>query len=249
MRPVSLLLLLALAAPAEAVAQDDPCAGVSCSNHGTCVTKGGDPACACDEGFIPDQTTGLSCQPAAPAPVPDEARTVDPRSARAVALAGIGISMVAVLAHVSKVATMSYVLGKAHPSWSELDASLTAWFALHVSEMALHAGGVSMALGGAMAIRRSLGLKMTTPVNIAGWAFYAGTWAVELLAILPVGLSGILTFVGIPLLLTSVGLACADVAAASRLVGASGREARLPSIVPGVVPVPGGGVVTLGGRF
>ncbi len=246
MRLVVLALLVVLLLPGVALGQDAPCAGVSCSNHGTCVLKGGDPACACDEGYAPDATTGLSCQPAAPVPEQVAERTVDPRSARAVALAGVGITAVAVLAHASKVASMSYVLGNANASPRVLDASLTAWFALHICEMALHSGGVAMALGGAMAVRRSLGLKMTTPVNIAGWAFYAATWASQVVSVLPLRTGAIMTFVTIPLILTSAGLAVADAVAASKL--SDGKLARA-GLVPGFVPLPGGGAVTVGGWF
>jgi hypothetical protein len=243
MRVIALALLLFFSVPGVALGQDDPCAGVPCSNHGTCVTKSGDPACACDEGYVPDATTGLSCQPVQ-APAVDEGP--DTKMARGVALAGVGITAVSLLAHVGKVAAMSYIVGSATLTWGEADASVTAWFALHVTEMALHSGGVAMALGGAMAVRRSLGLKMTTPVNIAGWAFYATTWAIELLSILPIGLGGILTFVQIPFILTSAGLAIADAVAAKKL--SDGRVAR-PVLVPGFVPVRGGGAVTLGGWF
>ncbi len=45
-----------------AAQESDPCEKVSCSNHGDCIIKGGDPVCACHEGDTPDETTGLSCQ-------------------------------------------------------------------------------------------------------------------------------------------------------------------------------------------
>ncbi len=41
----------------------DPCAVVTCANHGTCVVKEGDPICACDDGYEADPATGLSCRP------------------------------------------------------------------------------------------------------------------------------------------------------------------------------------------
>jgi hypothetical protein len=241
MRPVTLLLLLVLATPAEAVAQDDPCEGVSCSNHGTCVTKGGDPACACDEGFIPDPTTGLSCQPA-----PAAARGPDTRTSRQVAVAGVSISALSLLVHAGKVGSLSYFAGSSSVSWEELERIYTAWMSLHVAEMALHSGGAAMALGGAMAVRRSLGLKMTTPVNIAGWAFYAATWAIEVLAVLPTSWAGVLTFVEIPFIITTFGLAIADVNAARKLPV---PERTACVLVPGIVPLEGGALVTLGGLF
>ncbi len=243
MRPAALLLLLALASPAKALAQDGPCTGVTCSTHGTCVTKGGDPACACDEGFIPDPTTGLSCQPVA---APVASRGPDPKTSRGVAVAGVAIEAVALLVHAGKVGSLSYFAGSTSVTWGELETIYTAWISLHIAEMALHSGGAAMALGGAMAIRRSLGLKMTTPVNIAGWAFYGATWAIEVLSVLPTAWAGILTFVEIPFIITTFGLAIADVNAARKLPAV--REAGVV-LVPGFAPLPGGGAVTLGGRF
>ncbi len=56
------------------LAQDtDPCAKVSCSGHGTCVIKGDDPVCACENGYQAD-SVGLSCVPNTP--VATETRTV-----------------------------------------------------------------------------------------------------------------------------------------------------------------------------
>ena len=43
---------------------ENSCGPITCSNHGVCVVKRGEPMCACEEGFAPDPTTGLSCQPA-----------------------------------------------------------------------------------------------------------------------------------------------------------------------------------------
>ncbi len=42
---------------------DDPCAVVTCANHGICVIVKGGPVCACNEGYEADPTTGLSCRP------------------------------------------------------------------------------------------------------------------------------------------------------------------------------------------
>ncbi|MBW2263754.1 MAG: hypothetical protein JRG91_17470 [Deltaproteobacteria bacterium] len=242
MRLLALALLLVLAAPGHALGQDDPCAGVSCSNHGTCVTRDGDPACACDEGYFPDETTGLSCQPV---PEPAAAKGPDMKMARGVALAGVGVTAAALAVHLGKVALVSFIIGKEPLTFGERDASYGAWFVLHPSETVLHSGGVAMALGGAMAIRRSLGMKMTTPVNIAGWVLYSTTWVIEALSFLP-SLPG----VEIPFILTSAGLAIADAMAAKKLSdGAQGLAVRGPRLVPGFVPLPGGGAVTVGGWF
>ena len=50
------------AAAAAPIQTSNPCADVSCAGHGKCVVKGGEPMCACDNGYVPDATTGLSCQ-------------------------------------------------------------------------------------------------------------------------------------------------------------------------------------------
>ena len=42
----------------------DPCAGVSCSNHGLCSDSGGTAVCICDPGYTPDS---LQCLPIDPA--------------------------------------------------------------------------------------------------------------------------------------------------------------------------------------
>lgn len=39
----------------------DACASVTCSGHGQCVIRQGYPVCACEMGYLPDQTTGLHC--------------------------------------------------------------------------------------------------------------------------------------------------------------------------------------------
>jgi hypothetical protein len=67
-----------------------PCEGVTCSNHGTCIVKEGAPVCACEEGYIPDPTTGLSCQPAGEPKGPQgpsEAKT-DKNDAEIIAILG-----------------------------------------------------------------------------------------------------------------------------------------------------------------
>ena len=40
--------------------QSDPCAGVSCSGHGTCVVIRGEPGCVCEDDYRSDNT-GLYC--------------------------------------------------------------------------------------------------------------------------------------------------------------------------------------------
>lgn len=50
-------------APSPAAPQpagSDICGAISCSGHGTCIVKGGEPFCACDTGFKPDHT-GINC--------------------------------------------------------------------------------------------------------------------------------------------------------------------------------------------
>jgi hypothetical protein len=37
------------------------CVGVTCSGHGQCVVKDDNPVCACEEGYLPDDQTGLHC--------------------------------------------------------------------------------------------------------------------------------------------------------------------------------------------
>ncbi len=66
--------LVVLLATAHASAQDDPCAGITCSGAGACTTTGaGVATCQCNEGFAPD-ATGLNClvvvTGTAPAPAP-----------------------------------------------------------------------------------------------------------------------------------------------------------------------------------
>lgn len=56
-------------APAEATTDGtgaSPCTLVSCSGHGACVLREGQPMCACDPGYAPDSKTGLSCIALAP---------------------------------------------------------------------------------------------------------------------------------------------------------------------------------------
>ena len=48
----------------------DPCAGVTCGGHGTCVPHGTAPDCACSAGYQPDPTVALACVPTRPTVVP-----------------------------------------------------------------------------------------------------------------------------------------------------------------------------------
>ena len=67
-----------VAPPTTAAA--DLCAGVVCSNQGTCIVKGGAPLCACNEGYMAD-TAGTGCIPVTGTPAPtstsEQAAAVD----------------------------------------------------------------------------------------------------------------------------------------------------------------------------
>ena len=68
----------------------DPCEGVTCAGHGRCAVKGGDPACACDDGYVADPTTGLTCvesQPVVTAVLPAVASPPKPTEREEVELA------------------------------------------------------------------------------------------------------------------------------------------------------------------
>jgi len=73
--PALLTLAVLTLSPDAAMSQDDPCAKVTCSGHGTCLLKAGEPVCACNENYVPDLTTGLSCLPIQPAAAPAGATT------------------------------------------------------------------------------------------------------------------------------------------------------------------------------
>ena len=47
--------------PADA--GSNPCAGVTCSGHGTCVVQSDGPVCICDQDFSPGDASGLTCVP------------------------------------------------------------------------------------------------------------------------------------------------------------------------------------------
>jgi len=67
----------------------DPCEGVTCAGHGRCAVKGADPACACDDGYVADPTTGLTCVASRPvaAPLPAVANPPKPTEREEVELA------------------------------------------------------------------------------------------------------------------------------------------------------------------
>ncbi len=48
----------------------DPCTGVTCSSHGSCVALGDTPRCECDPGFVTSEG-GRDCRPWDPPPEPD----------------------------------------------------------------------------------------------------------------------------------------------------------------------------------
>jgi len=52
----------------------NPCKGMACSGHGSCVVVEGQPRCACESGFVPDRY-GINCLPETPTnrPVTDKA--------------------------------------------------------------------------------------------------------------------------------------------------------------------------------
>lgn len=60
--PSSCALLLALCACASGGGGDpvDPCAGVACPDHGSCIASGTTGACSCDPGYVP---SGAACVP------------------------------------------------------------------------------------------------------------------------------------------------------------------------------------------
>lgn len=56
-----LFFLIVFLASSHATAQEDPCAGITCSGAGQCaVNELGDPTCICNEGYAVDET-GLNC--------------------------------------------------------------------------------------------------------------------------------------------------------------------------------------------
>ncbi len=57
--------VLAKSTKKEKGSESGSCKDITCSNHGKCVVKGGEPVCACFEGYAPDSTAGLSCLPLA----------------------------------------------------------------------------------------------------------------------------------------------------------------------------------------
>ena len=59
-----LTLILAISLPSQASGAnraEASCRRVRCSGHGLCVIRDGEPVCACDDGYVVDQRTGLSC--------------------------------------------------------------------------------------------------------------------------------------------------------------------------------------------
>ncbi len=68
---------------APAPSQPDPCAGNTCSSHGSCVVREGRPTCTCQSGYLVDET-GLKCilektsPPPTPAPVPPASAAATP---------------------------------------------------------------------------------------------------------------------------------------------------------------------------
>ena len=55
--------VLARSAKKDKAPESGACKGITCSSHGKCVVKSGEPVCACYEGYAPDTTAGLSCIP------------------------------------------------------------------------------------------------------------------------------------------------------------------------------------------
>lgn len=68
----------------QSITAVSPCDRVSCSGHGNCIVVDTRPTCACDEGYMPDHTNGLSCLPVQQATEVDtsteDALTEDPMS-------------------------------------------------------------------------------------------------------------------------------------------------------------------------
>ncbi len=51
------------AAPPTTENGPDPCAGIDCSDNGSCTKVGDAAICVCKEGFLPDPQTGRRCIP------------------------------------------------------------------------------------------------------------------------------------------------------------------------------------------
>jgi hypothetical protein len=239
-------------APASAVSvaihehhHTSPCSGQSCSGHGSCVQVQGRAACACDEGYVPDTVTGLSCLPAGqePAAEADQSGKYLGR-ARRLAIAGFVLDS----------------LGMATLTAGWLFAGLVCedpfciviGFAQGTALM--HGIAAPLRLHALAISNRYAGRKPVDGYVVAGWVAYGLTLAsISLMAFMPLFGSDE-TFIALPIVYTAVQLGSNIV---SGIVG--GRALMLArkvqedpdrlSIVPCVAPVPGGASFGLAGSF
>jgi len=163
-------------------AQDaDPCEKVTCSNHGDCIVKGDEPVCACHEGYIPDATTGLSCQPSPQSDAQDTnetatAATVAPTAPDTSPTAGDGWALGAAI---SGFASASVLLGlgvgavattqEGYDNVVPIGIGAAALLVMTVLGPVVHAGGKSA--------RRAAGVNGVLGARITAWVLYGLTLA------------------------------------------------------------------------
>ncbi len=161
------------------IAQDaDPCEKVTCSNHGNCIVKGGEPVCACDEGFIPDTTTGMSCQPVSQDNSQDTAPAAPAAPVAPVAPAKLGDGW-ALGASITGFAATPVFLGLGGAAVATTQEGYDNAVPIGLGGGALIVVGIMGPLvnGGSKSARRSAGVDGILGARIAAWALYGLTMA------------------------------------------------------------------------
>lgn len=223
-----------------------PCSGQSCSGHGRCVIVKNLPACACDEGYVPDTETGLTCTSAIyEEPRPEE---VDShhylRKARRLAVAGFVLE----------------ALGTASLMGGWLFAGLDcgdpfcAMIGFIPGTVLMHSIAGPLRLHALAIANRHAGRKVVDGYVVAGWVGYGLTLAT--LAPMPFvpffGSEEVI--VAFPIAFTAVYIASAIITsiAGGRALGLSARvlePEEYATLVPYAAPVPGGFSLGLAGSF
>jgi len=227
----------------------DPCKGVSCSNHGNCVVVDGNPVCACEEGYAPDEVSGLSCQPVSAQQPGYEGRlTVDPGWALAGAI--VGFVGMAVAGGLGGAAAAIY------------DAGLATGL-LGFSSIVTVAATGPIAFAGGKSARRT-GVPGVLALRVLSWVTY-GSCLANGITILALGAAGF-SVPAWPMITTAVlgvtslmlfaieALKCHKQAKSGNTTARSDSDEKHVTLAPGVAPVLGsegvaGGVVGLVGQF
>jgi hypothetical protein len=215
-----------------------PCAGQTCSGHGTCELMGDLPFCNCFEGYT---STGLSCVPDASLSAEEEDEQTKPVPRWGVVR---GRAVVGAL-----LSTMSVLFAGAGWIFRYSDER-PGMVGMFVSSMATHALAGPMSLTALYGARLYASQKTRDGHLIASWAIYAAAIGIAhpmLFTLFRIDVLGIVYSAAAGLSAILLGAASARAMRISRKHIGWKKKALIP--MPWMAAIPGGTAVGVGGSF